>query len=60
VIYLNYDGIKGNVTAEGYKDMIRLRHFKFDLFRSSVAGSEGKRAAIYLPEGEGHQMAAAD
>ena len=32
-IYLDYDGIKGNVTAEGYKGMIALRHFKFGVFR---------------------------
>ena len=84
-IYLDFEGIKGNVTAEGYKGMIALRHFKFGvsrkismkpgemtnrestrptfntvaiekhmdaatsgLFRSSVAGSEGKQATIHF------------
>lgn len=84
-IYLDYEGVKGSVTAEGYKEMIELRHFKFgvfrkismepgrmanresaqptfstlhiekrmdaatsSLFRLSVAGSEGTRAAIHF------------
>jgi len=84
-IYLDYEGIKGSVAAEGYKNMIALRHFKFyvfrnlsmktgemanrenaipkfgtidiekradastiGLFRSSLTGSEGKRATLHF------------
>jgi len=32
-IYLDYEGVKGNVTADGYKDMINLRYFKFGVSR---------------------------
>jgi len=32
-IYLNYEDIKGNVTAEGYEGMIALKYFKFNVFR---------------------------
>lgn len=32
-IYLNYQDIQGSVTAEGYKGMIALRHFKFHVSR---------------------------
>ncbi len=32
-VYFDYEGIKGSVTAEGYKGMIELRHFKFGVFR---------------------------
>ena len=33
-IYLQYDGIKGNVTADGYKDHIAILFAKFDINRS--------------------------
>ncbi|VAW99994.1 Putative cytoplasmic protein USSDB7A [hydrothermal vent metagenome] len=32
-IYLDYEGIKGNVTAEGYEGMIALKYFKFNVSR---------------------------
>jgi len=32
-IYLDYEDIKGNVAAKGYKGMINLRHFKFGVSR---------------------------
>ncbi len=32
-IYLDYEGIKGNVTAEGYEGMIALKYFKFNVTR---------------------------
>jgi len=32
-IYLDYEGIKGSVTAAGYQGMIELRHFKFGVSR---------------------------
>jgi len=33
-IYLDYEGIKGSVTTEDYKNMIALRHFQFYVFRN--------------------------
>lgn len=44
-IYLEYEGIKGNVTAEGYKGMINLKHFGFGVGRqiSMKAGSLANR-----------------
>ncbi len=32
-IYLDYEGIKGNVTAEGYEGMIALKYFRFNVSR---------------------------
>ncbi len=32
-IYLDYEGIKGNVIAEGYEGMIALKYFKFTVSR---------------------------
>jgi len=32
-IYLDYEGIKGNVTAKGYRGMISLKHFGFGMGR---------------------------
>ncbi len=33
-IYLNYEGVKGNVTAEGYKDHIAVLSINFGVSRS--------------------------
>ncbi len=46
-IYLNYQGIKGSVTAEGYKGMIALRHFKFNISRKQnmTTGDTANRKA---------------
>jgi len=42
-IYLDYEGTKGSVTAEGYKGMIELRHFKFGVCRK-ISMEPGKMA----------------
>ena len=44
-IYLKYDKIKGNVTAEGFKEWIELGSFQFGVGRGigSPHGSEGVR-----------------
>ncbi|MBU6955660.1 MULTISPECIES: Hcp family type VI secretion system effector [unclassified Hahella] len=48
-IYMNYDGlkVKGNVTAEGYKDWIRLDSFQFGVGRhiTMEAGHMSNREA---------------
>jgi len=46
-IYLDFDGIKGNVTAEGYVDMIQLDHFAFGIHRGITmdAGNMTNREA---------------
>ncbi|HEY5604373.1 MAG TPA: type VI secretion system tube protein Hcp [Gammaproteobacteria bacterium] len=44
-IYLEYEGIKGNVTNEGYKDQIEISYFNFSVSRavSMTAGSIANR-----------------
>jgi len=42
-MYLDYDGIKGNVTAQGYSDMIALRYFKFNVTRK-ISMESGRMA----------------
>jgi type VI secretion system secreted protein Hcp len=44
-IYLQYDGIKGNVTADGYKDHIAIFSAKLNISRgiSMVAGNMANR-----------------
>ena len=46
-IYLQYDGIKGNVTAEGYTDHIRVESLHFGVSRgiSMEAGNMANREA---------------
>lgn len=46
-IYLEYEGIKGNVTAEGYKDHISVQSFQFGVGRgiSMEAGNMSNREA---------------
>jgi len=42
-IYLDYEGIKGNVTAEGYEGMIALKYFRFNVSRK-ISMEPGKIA----------------
>ena len=46
-IYLEYDGVKGNVTADGYKDHISVLSFQFGVGRgiSMEAGNMSNREA---------------
>ena len=51
-IYLEFDGIKGNVTAEGYKDQIGVMSFSFGVGRAismepgNISNREATRPSI--------------
>ncbi|VUD66231.1 hypothetical protein TDB9533_03536 [Thalassocella blandensis] len=51
-IYLEYEGIKGNVTAEGYKDQILVTDLQFSVGRAismepgNCANREATRASV--------------
>ena len=51
-IYMEYDGIKGNVTAEGYKDHVGVASFSFGVGRAismepgNISNREATRPSI--------------
>ncbi len=49
-IYIEYEGIKGNVTAVGYKNPIAVSSLAFGMLRgiSMEAGNMSNREATYL------------
>jgi len=44
-IYMQYDGIKGAVSAEGFKEWIELDSFQLGVNRSVSGGARGNREA---------------
>ncbi len=55
-IYLNYEGIEGNVTAKGYEGKINLKHCKFGVSRKinmkpgEMANRESTRPTLSIVE----------